>query len=123
MCVKIGGGKAIIKAGRLEPHPIQRRGQRFGEPSIFWWGNLDQAGMGNFFSENCNKNIFHCHLARNMRHISNLNASNCVFLVSDTFYQRRHMTGFKLMVTLQSGCVPEIMTLCRIDVIFSKNTM
>ena len=30
------------------------------------------------------------------------------------------MTGFKLMVTLQSGCVIEILTLCRIDVIFFK---
>ena len=29
-----------------------------------------------------------------------------------------YRTGFKLMVTLQSGCVPEILTLCRIDVIF-----
>ena len=28
------------------------------------------------------------------------------------------MTGFKLMVTLQSGCVPEILTLCRIHKIF-----
>ena len=29
-----------------------------------------------------------------------------------------HKTGFKLMVTLQSGCVPEILTLCRIHEIF-----
>ena len=27
-------------------------------------------------------------------------------------------TGFKLMVTLQSGCVPEILTLCRMNKIF-----
>ena len=31
-----------------------------------------------------------------------------------------YKTGFKLMVTLQSGCVPEILALCRIDVIFFK---
>ena len=29
-------------------------------------------------------------------------------------------TGFKLMVTLQSGCVPEILTLCRMNKIFFK---
>ena len=31
-----------------------------------------------------------------------------------------HKTGFKLMVTLQSGCVIEIPTLCRIHEIFKK---
>ena len=39
-------GKAIIKPGRLEPHPIQRRGQRLERPSTFWGrgggGNSDQ---------------------------------------------------------------------------------
>ena len=43
MCVEIGGGEAIIKPGRLEPHPIQRRGQRLGNPQILG-GNLDQDG-------------------------------------------------------------------------------
>ena len=30
----------------------------------------------------------------------------------------QHKTGFKLVVTLQSGCVNEILTLCRIHKIF-----
>ena len=39
--MEIGGGEAIIKPGRLGPHPIQRRGQRSGNPQFFR-GNLDQ---------------------------------------------------------------------------------
>ena len=41
--MKIGGGNAIIKPGRLEPHPILRRGQRLGNPQ-FLGGNLDHDG-------------------------------------------------------------------------------
>ena len=56
--MEIGGGEAIIKPGRLGPHPIQRRGQRSGNPQFFR-GNLDQEkGVGGqpqnpIFSENC----------------------------------------------------------------------
>ena len=49
-----------------------------------------------------------------------LHCSFCDFIASIASKLKRHMvkTGFKLMVTLQSGCVIEILTLCRIDVIF-----
>ena len=42
--------------------------------------------------------------------------TNPIFL--DDFFDTKLMTGFKLMVTLQSGCVPKILTLCRMDIIF-----
>ena len=36
-------------------------------------------------------------------------------------WQKHHKTGFKLMVTLQSGCVIEILTLCRMKkILFLK---
>lgn len=61
MCVKIGGGKAIIKAGRPGPHPIQRRGQRLGGLNFFV-GKFGPSGDRGNFSENCKqKNILHCH--------------------------------------------------------------
>ena len=39
MCVR---GKAIIKPGRLEPHPIQSRGGQRSGNSEFMGGNLDR---------------------------------------------------------------------------------
>ena len=51
----------------------------------------------------------------------------CVTIAIGTILKRARvkpivfMTGFKLMVTLQSGCVIEILTLCRIhEIFFSK---
>ena len=45
--------------------------------------------------------------------------SHPVFVLPTTmFCLYVRMTGFKLMVTLQSGCVIEILTLCRIHEIF-----
>ena len=37
---------------------------------------------------------------------------------AETEKSQLYMTGFKLMVTLQSECVPEILKLCRMNKIF-----
>ena len=63
-------GKAIIKPGRLEPHPIQRRGQRLGRPSSFFEEpNLDNEGRPTkipSFSENYKKKYFKCNTSKSV---------------------------------------------------------
>ena len=39
-------------------------------------------------------------------------------LLNINYIYEIYMTGFKLMVTLQSECVPEILKLCRMNKIF-----